>query len=271
MTAPWLHDDGTYRCFLCETPLSRTGKATDPDARNQELRESHRILWSRSRGGISWDFQQTSWYLQAARPSPGEPAQWSVGSDQWATMHRNALPELASRFSRVDFTNPKDPAGHVHAKCSIGGYLVFPNGRDHKRPREPRARKWTINQARGCDRRISDRIDLTLEAIRLYFDGIIDRDANPLGDVLDGYGWFFDRFGRGADGFNQYIEFFFLQPLVHDGQVVPLYGDALVFHNALPRRDDPDAYLAYMDRQLAAVEARNALITAWWRDNVEDS
>jgi hypothetical protein len=68
----------------------------------------------------------------------------------------------------------------MHDKCTIGGYLVFPNGIDQKREREPRARRWTINQARGCDRRISDRIDLTLEAIRLYFDGIIDRKANPL-------------------------------------------------------------------------------------------
>jgi hypothetical protein len=43
---------------------------------------------------------------------------------------------------------------------TIGGMMVFPgNAIDGK---------WTINQARGCLRKISDRFDLTLECIRRY-------------------------------------------------------------------------------------------------------
>ena len=40
--------------------------------------------------------------------------------------------------------------------------------------------KWTINQARGCLRKISDRVDLTLECIRRYYVG----QSSPLGETL---------------------------------------------------------------------------------------
>ena len=44
---------------------------------------------------------------------------------------------------------------------TIGGYILFPNNRIDK--------KHTINQARGVNRLIDDRFDLTLECIRRYY------------------------------------------------------------------------------------------------------
>ena len=44
---------------------------------------------------------------------------------------------------------------------TIGGIMVFPGNQVD--------RKWTINQARGCTRSISDRFDLTLECIRRHY------------------------------------------------------------------------------------------------------
>jgi hypothetical protein len=62
------------------------------------------------------------------------------------------------------------------------------------------------------ERLISDRFDLTLEAIRLSFEGTLHRRENPIGDVLEAYRWWFDLFGRGIDGFLAYADFFFLTP-----------------------------------------------------------
>lgn len=261
MTAPWLTPNGAYRCFLCETPSTGAGRQRDPDSWHKGLRESHRILWSRPLpSGDAWSFKpMRGWYLKNSESRGHEPSPWSVGSDNFATTHTNALPNMAAAI-------PGYENGHVHDLCTIGGYIVFPNGLAQARATQARARKWTLNQAKGCEGRISDRFDLTLEAIRLYFAGITARYANPLGDVLDAYGWFFDPFGRGAEGFQAYVSYFFLDPMVSAGRVVPTYGHALDFCDALPRRSQ-SGYYDYIKAQRAAVIARNELIARWWKQN----
>ena len=79
---------------------------------------------------------------------------------------------------------------------------------------------WTINQAKGCLRRVADRLDLTLECIRRYYADVPDasilalpetyRLANPLGPALHRYRAFFDIFGS----FENYVAFWML-----DGRV----------------------------------------------------
>ena len=71
-------------------------------------------------------------------------------------------------------------------------------------------RKWTINQARGCLRRISDRLDLTLECIRRHYLGL--DDPSRLGETLKLYSDFFALF----ESFRGYVDFFLLQDLVTD-------------------------------------------------------
>ncbi len=261
--APWLTQDGAYRCFLCATPSTAAGRQRDPDSWHDGLRESHRILWSRPfPSGDAWSFAPVpGWYLKNVEPRANEPSEWSIGSDNFATTHTNALPSMAAAI-------PGYQNGHLHDFCTIGGYIVFPNGLAQTRTTQVKPRKWSINQARGMERRISDRFDLTLEAIRLYFAGITTRDANPIGDVLDAYGWFFDSFGKGAEGFQAYVDYFFLNPMVPDGRVVPMYGHALDFGDALPRRSQ-SAYNDYLAAQRAAVSDRNELITRWWEQNTQ--
>ena len=168
---PWLNDDGTYVCFYCTTGTTRAGRECDPDSVHAGLRESHRILLSRPLpNGDSWSFQRArGWYLTSVEPRTGEPLEWSVGSDNFATTHTNARPGMAEK--------------------------------------------------------ISDRFDLTLEAIRLFFDGKTSRDVNPLGDVLDAYGWFLEPFGAGDEGFRAYVDYFFLATMVSGGRVRPTYGN----------------------------------------------
>jgi len=81
---------------------------------------------------------------------------------------------------------------------TIGGMMVFPGNSVEG--------KWTINQARGCLSKISDRFDLTLECIRRYYVG----EASPLSETLGRYRGFFALF----ENFSGYVDFFLLQDLV---------------------------------------------------------
>ena len=254
---PWLNDDGTYVCFYCTTGTTRAGRQRDPDSVHAGLRESHRILLGQPLpNGDSWSFQPArGWYLKSVEPRTGEPLEWSVGSDNFATTHTNALPGMAEKI-------PGYENRHLHEFCQVGGYIVFPNGLEQTRPTKVRPRKWTLNQAKGCDRRISDRFDLTLEAIRLFFDGKTSRDVNPLGDVLDAYGWFFAPFGAGDEGFRAYVDYFFLTPMVSGGRVRPTYGNELDFADAMPGGSQ-SGYDRYIEAQGAAVRERTEAITQW--------
>ena len=63
----------------------------------------------------------------------------------------------------------------------IGGKLLFPGKQRSRRP--------TINQER-VGNKIVDRLDLTLECIRLHYLG----ETSPMAEVLDRYDDFFDLF-----------------------------------------------------------------------------
>lgn len=193
--APWLSLDGTYRCFYCETPSTAAGRHGDPDSWHKGLRESHRILWSRPLpSGDAWSFAPNGgWYLKNVEPRANEPAEWSIGSDNFATTHTNAMPKMAAAI-------PGYENRHLHTFCTIGGYIVFPNGLAQTRATEARARRWTLN------------------------------------------------------------------PMVSGGCVVPLYGHALDFDDALPSRRQSD-YNYYIAAQSTAVNHRNELITRWWERN----
>jgi hypothetical protein len=83
---------------------------------------------------------------------------------------------------------------------TIGAYLIFPSDTiDNKR---------TINVVRGLHPYIIDRIDFTLECIRLWYLNL----ESPLYKHLNRYRNFFEIF----TDFKQYIDFFLLNDLVSD-------------------------------------------------------
>lgn len=130
---------------------------------------------------------------------------------------------------------------------TIGGMMVFPANRVDG--------KQTINGARGFNRRIADRFDLTLECIRRHYAG----EGSPLGTTLARYGEFFALFGD----FAGYVDFFLLGDLVR-----PVYAGLdffLPFDDfegpAVPR--DMGEYVDYRDRSIAFVEARNRRIAQY--------
>jgi hypothetical protein len=223
----------------------------DPDEVNPQLREAHRLLWSKPpRRGEVLVLSAHKWsdYLKVVSTPDG----WTVGSDNFATAHANALRPFAEGLD--GFAD-----GHLCEFCTVGGYIVFPNQLAQQLPTSinSTARRWSVNQARGMERQISDRFDLTLEAIRLFYDGTLHRSENPIGDVLEAYGWWFDLFGKGVDGLLAYANFFFLTPMLDaQGRVKPFEPLTLAFDHALPKNDET-AYRAYIAAQVDFVRRRN--------------
>ena len=123
----------------------------------------------------------------------------------------------------------------------IGGYTLFPGGQ--------RAGVQTINQARGCNLKIVDRFDLTLECIRRQYLGI----PNPLENTLKGYWDFFELF---CD-FRGYVEFFLLNDLVDEEfQRVNFHIPVDDEFPSLPFPKTVDEYTQYKNSTLTFIDRR---------------
>jgi hypothetical protein len=123
----------------------------------------------------------------------------------------------------------------------IGGKMLFPGMKIDG--------KQTINQERGRNSRIADRLDLTLECIRLHYLG----EASPMAEALIRYREFFALF----EDFKGYTDFFLLQDLVSkDSSAVKFLMPFADFTTSpLPRT--VEAYQDYRRNAIRFVEARN--------------
>ena len=134
---------------------------------------------------------------------------------------------------------------------TIGGMMVFPSNKVDN--------KWTINMARGMDRRIADRMDLTLECVRRYYAG---DTLTPLGATLKRYPGFLALF----EDFRGYVEFFLLQDLVNVNDGVEFFTPFDDFASSgVPL--DIAAYISFRCASMTFVEARNKRIASWAREN----
>lgn len=188
----------------------------DPDRASESLRAHHRHLWSgRQLPGMPpgttlvlepYDYGLLDYGLK--RTFFGTAEGLYLTSDrfttwwQWKSMAEfQSDPELRERIIATNAIVDQ-----------LGGIVMFP-GRMIGGP--------SINQARGKDQRdrIGDRLDLTLECIRLFYAGTVDPNLNPLGPTLVNYAEFFDLFGD----FEGYTTFWLLQDLVTaDGKSISL-------------------------------------------------
>jgi hypothetical protein len=156
----------------------------DPDSNSLMLKKYHQMLWSKKlpigeelllsedltcvAGGRIWEFASDSIVHTYFR--------WKKYREIIDGIDSNEMDE----FLRLSY--------------SIGGFIVFPRNKIDG--------KMTINGARGLNRKINDRIDLTLECIKRYYIG----QNSPLADCLDRYSAFFDLF---VD-FKGYVDYFYL-------------------------------------------------------------
>ena len=219
--------------------IDSSGK--DPDAHSPTLRRYHKQLWSKPLPcGTVFDLADTTPRVYLHHRS--EIGEFFLSSD-------SVIQSFTRWISLTSVTKQLPEADHEEFRTigyTIGGMMVFPGNKIDG--------KQTINGARGFTRAIADRMDLTLECIRLHYLG----ERSPLGDTLARYKDFFALFSD----FRGYVEFFLLQDLVTEG-----YSSVTFFMPFDEFRTpsvpwDVESYVEYRRRSIEFVEARNARIRA---------
>lgn len=216
---------------------SDTPPGKDPDRYSPTLRKHQQLLWSKELpSGEFFDLAPEPKSYLAHRSHLGE---FRLSSDAITT-------RLLKRAGRVIRTIPEAEIPPYRG-YTAGSTLVFPGIQID--------RKQTINVARAFNRKIADRIDLTLECIQRHY---LEVEPNPLSAVLQRYSGFFALFGT----FDGYVKFFLLQDLVEEDGVTIKY-----FHHfenfttpAVPK--DTDEYLEYLRLKNDFITARNNRIDA---------
>ena len=139
-----------------------------------------------------------------------------------------------------------------NAGSTIGAYIIYPNKKNSGH---------TINQARGVNRFIDDRFDLTLECIRLFYEN----KNSPFFDTFTRYNSFFDIFIN----FKNYVDFFLLQDLVDENYNVIFF---LPFDNfkTQPKISTKEEYLEYKNNAVKFILARNRRIENYVNENIEE-
>ena len=210
----------------------------DPDRDSPILRQYHRFLWSKELPN------GTVFELDASGPKSrylvhdSELGRFRLASDAITTRMNNRARHLLAQI--CDSELPPHPG------YTIGSSIVFPaNKVDGRR---------TINGERGCNRKIDDRFDLTLECIRRFYLG----EPSPLGATFGRYERFFTLF----EDFRGYVHFFLLQDLVDSEEHVRFWLPFDDFRTAGAPKD-VESYLAFRHATLDFIDARNRRISEW--------
>src|SRR5690606_9760941 len=203
----------------------------DPDSTSPTLRSYHQLLWSKPLpNGQMFDLsKQSGTYLY----HNSELGEFNLGSDAITHSYRN---QKRKKWLIEQVTNEVDELFKIGS--TIGAYTLFPKNKIDN--------KFTINQARGVNSLIDDRFDLTLECIRLFYDG----QQSPLYDTFLRYKNFFDLFENSKG----YIDFFLLNALVDESENIRFY---LPFDNfkTKPTFTDIDEYLVYKKKVTEFINA----------------
>lgn len=214
----------------------KDSKCGDPDTDSQKLYDAHRLLWSKELpNGKFFNLEVKSFKYN--RLLLTNNLCMNLSSDR---MCPHFDKKYSSKFNGWLQDNEKEEL--KHKVRTIGGHLIFPA---HKK------NGFTINQARGINRIICDRFDLTLECIRrLYLN-----ENSPLLKTLENYKDFFDLF----IDFNGYIEFFLLQDFINDKKQIKF---SLPFDNfnRLPLPQSIDEYRQYKNHIINLIDKRNSRI-----------
>lgn len=209
-------------------------KGRDPDSTSPTLRNYHKMLWSKPLpNGKILELRDNKKGAYLYHES--ELGEFYFGSDAITHSYKNQ-----KRKKWLTEQIPNEVNELFDTGSTIGAYIIFPNKRIDG--------KHTINQARGVNRSIDDRFDLTLECIRRFYSG----NRNPLYETLLRYKEFFDLF----DDFPGYIHFFFLDDLINKYNKIKFYlpFDDFTTH---PSFSDVNQYLLYKERIVDFIQARN--------------
>jgi hypothetical protein len=220
--------------FRDDTPAGK-----DPDTHSPKLRRYHQVLWSK-RLPSGHMFELTTAKRRPYLLHDSDIGRFRLSSDRSVPSFRKSAPSIIEQLRKEEVQRFRK------LQYSIGAMMVWPSNRVEG--------KQTINGARGFRRKISDRLDLTLECVRRHYIA----QASPLSDVLARYDTFFALF---LD-FDGYVDFFHLQDLVsQDGSAVRFH---LPFDSFLSsaRPTDVNTYRAYVQEATHFIQARNRRIAS---------
>ena len=213
---------------------SDTPKNKDPDTNSPTLRKYHQILWSKelpSKDSFELDLSIPK-YLH----HESDLGNFILSSDSICHTYSNLknMKEIISGLSKEELTT------FYSLASTIGAYIIFPANRIKN--------KMTINGARGLNRQIKDRFDLTLLCIKKFYE----QKDSPLDEVLKRYDNFFNLFKN----FKGYVSFFLLNDLVNEDFSIRFFLPFKNFEdNPLP--EDLREYLIYKKNVENFIARRN--------------
>lgn len=220
--------------FRSDTP---TGK--DPDARSRTLRGYHQQLWSKPLpNGKIFDLTTTTPKVYLHHKS--EMGEFKMSSDSVIPTF-NQSTRIAHVMGQI---SPEQHEQFLRLSYTIGGMMIFPANKISGR--------MTINGERGCNYRIKDRFDLTVECIRRHYLN----EQSPLSDCLARY----DAFFRLFDDFRGYIDFFLLQDIISDDYSSIKFFAPFEDFLPWPLPNNVSAYLSYREQAESFIRARNCRI-----------
>jgi hypothetical protein len=221
----------------------RDSNGKDPDAYSPTLRSYHRFLWSKQLPiGERLEIEE----INSALIFRFNMQTLKFGSDSISNSYigTKKTAHLNGQIKQAEFEEFRDKGS------TIGGYLIFPSERE--------GGKMTINGARGFNRKIADRFDLTLECIRLHYQ----RLEHPLEETFTSpiNKFFFSLF----IDFKGYVDFFLLQDLV-DSQYdkVSFFTQVEKPFIKSPIPETAAEYREYKTNTLEFVRRRNQRIREW--------
>lgn len=207
----------------------------DPDTDSPKLYENHKFLWSKSLPNESeFQFEMLTIGGKYGRILLKSNLYDNLSSDR---MCLHFVGKYKGKFD--GWLTEEENENFKHIVRTIGGHIVFPA---HKK------NGFTINQARGVNRKICDRFDLTLECIRLFYLN----EQSPLFDAINRYQDFFKLF----ENFENYVNFFLLQDFVTEKYDVKF---ALPFDNFVrsPLPQSIEEYKSYKAETINKINKRN--------------
>jgi hypothetical protein len=218
----------------------------DPDSASKKLKNFHKLLWSkRLPNGKMFKLDDNE--IRAYLYHKSELGEYYLSSD--------SVTHTYSKWKRtqhiIEKFSPEEIKYFYDIAHTVGGYLIFPGNKVNS--------LQTINQERGMNKKINDRIDLTLECIRRAY---INQDS-PLYDTIKRYWDFFALFSD----FKGYCEYFLLQDLTLDNFsrvnfFIP-FNDFIL--NPLPK--DVKEYTEYKKNTLDFLKNRNERIYQYDKSN----
>ena len=202
---------------------SDTPKGKDPDSYSSTLRSYHRILWSRELpNGSLFELDET---IPMRLHHKSELGEFVLSSDSIAHTYSN----IKSTTDIIKKIDAEELEKFVSLCSTIGGYIIFPSERINN--------QMTINGARGVNKKIRDRFDLTLECIRKYYKN----EDSPLNETFERYKQFFNLF----ESFKGYVDFFLLQDLVTSDYLSIKYFVPFESFENYPLPNDIEKYKQY--------------------------